>query len=867
MYGTWLHRKCFSLRPLFLVPGFVAPRELKAILPHLPANDVGSEQLDLVNGPDCFVPAGAGSSLMRKMMFFWQEANETYRRHAHSFDQAYEVVSHASKPLEIHIKEIAARVCGWENIENVPQSSLWALHRVLFLHHAGFYPTSRSHWKLQSWLVVPRSQLKIMDQVKIWVREYQDSVVDQRREDPQSETSRAPPRSIDASELSCFQRFISEARAVVLENRKRRQRISNYGIGPYHVPEGNADHSSDAQSSPTSGVSIADGPSRLILEFLKLWTIDMVIPPGSHLSAIGPTILRATGLYTDLPLDCGTAFVFLKETGYIAPWASKVGELRQLHLPIGDPESVTNQLRDAADLSADKVRFVDKMKALRKDWGNMEVFCIDSESTQDVDDGFSLEEIPGETRSAWVHVHVANPTAFIPPSSPMARYAERLGKSVYGVEKRHSMLPSTITERFSVGAGRPVLTFSCQVDVDGQILDYRITPGQVHNVIFASYTTLLESLEPGQDTALGAFELSVGSKFTESTNSQAARMVGSFTKRQLQTLRKLRELCRASRRYRSLQGSVVGRIVSQLPQPTVQGSQPFHCDGDPSIRLEGTAFDPFDDGVPAHLQNVHDASIIVPELMIVACEGAGRWCRERDIPVMFLSNAMDPALPPLSEYRRKVLDPIFKKGGKEGSTTIPLHVFTEFMGLYGVKNISPFPRPHNGLGVGAYAQCTSPLRRYRDLVCHWQIEARLLHEEAVRKGAQARGSAPALPFRLAQLEELCISHLAREADQKRTESLERRHWSTQLLFRKFYFGEGDPLPKTFTLYVRYLAGQGRRGEVGGVIRELNMSAYVLENEVSQREGGFQRGTWWEGRIVSVETYECCVVMEPIRKIS
>lgn len=34
--------------------------------------------------------------------------------------------------------------------------------------------------------------------------------------------------------------------------------------------------------------------------------------------------------------------------------------------------------------------------------------------------------------------------------------------------------------------------------------------------------------------------------------------------------------------------------------------------------------------------------------------------------------------------------------------------------------------PHAGLGLPAYVQVTSPIRRYSDLLAHWQLKARLL---------------------------------------------------------------------------------------------------------------------------------------------
>ena len=34
------------------------------------------------------------------------------------------------------------------------------------------------------------------------------------------------------------------------------------------------------------------------------------------------------------------------------------------------------------------------------------------------------------------------------------------------------------------------------------------------------------------------------------------------------------------------------------------------------------------------------------------------------------------------------------------------------------------PVPHAGLGLDAYVQVTSPIRRYNDLLAHWQLKVR-----------------------------------------------------------------------------------------------------------------------------------------------
>ena len=227
---------------------------------------------------------------------------------------------------------------------------------------------------------------------------------------------------------------------------------------------------------------------------------------------------------------------------------------------------------------------------------------------------------------------------------------------------------------------------------------------------------------------------------------------------------------------------------------------------------------------------------------------------------MFLSNVANPSLPPVSEYRETVLDPIIKKTGKA-----PLSVFQDWLTMYGQKELTPYPRPFQGLGISVYLQCTSPLRRFHDMVCHWQVEAALLHEASVPKGVHTPVGST-LPFDVPQLQEMCAHHQVLQDVQRKCSMSEQRHWSTQLLFRKFYFQEGEPLPETFTIHVRSQRADAN-GECAGVIEELHLFATVVENKISKRAGGLECDSRWKVRVSYIETNAARIYLEPIAKIS
>jgi exoribonuclease-2 len=104
----------------------------------------------------------------------------------------------------------------------------------------------------------------------------------------------------------------------------------------------------------------------------------------------------------------------------------------------------------------------------------------------------------------------------------------------------------------------------------------------------------------------------------------------------------------------------------------------------------------------------HDvpSQVLVSEFMILANEAAARYCVEHGIPAVFRGQ------PPPSE---------------------PIVISEPFTPLDGFK-IRRFlrkgetaldPIRHSGLGVDAYIQFTSPIRRYLDLVMHRQIKTHL----------------------------------------------------------------------------------------------------------------------------------------------
>jgi exoribonuclease-2 len=109
---------------------------------------------------------------------------------------------------------------------------------------------------------------------------------------------------------------------------------------------------------------------------------------------------------------------------------------------------------------------------------------------------------------------------------------------------------------------------------------------------------------------------------------------------------------------------------------------------------------------------VSPARRIVSEAMIVVGEVAARFSVDAEVPMIFRRQAAPEQRPTIPEG--DVMDPVTVRSLRRSLRR---------------AEASLYPGPHSGLGLTAYTQVTSPLRRYQDLAGHRQIVAVLAGEK------------------------------------------------------------------------------------------------------------------------------------------
>ena len=844
--GHWMHS--YYARVHFRIPSFVSRADLSKILLHLPTTEIPDAE---VRKPNSFAPEvyqGLGALVFRRMKAFEADAGELYRKNSDVLDRMHDIVAEEKVNTLATLREISARVFSLSD-SRCRDSALWAVHRTMAENDIGFQRDDRFQLHVGFYHILSRKTVRHLLLVQNWMHAYREEVVD----------GKSAPETYPSS--MALTRALVQARELILRSRKSRAVVPHGGIEPLSEEDG-VRASRWLQYVKDRKI---DHPLAGVVEYFKIWAGLALIPYYSPLNVVGSMFLSCLGMYDGFVLDRSTGYLFLQELGVYMPWQSPKELHPRLELPQLPIEytSTSAQYQKTANQKME-----DSMTELRRDWADLEVLCIDDKDARELDDGISVEPDPENGSQWWIHIHVANPTAFMAPDHPAARFAAAMVEARYYPERVCRMLPPLADLRnCSLAPNRPCLTFSALVDNQGQLLSHKITPGFIRNVVRLTPKTVQELLDDDDDGPQPShFTLEVGSSIASQSAplEQEALYANKTSYRRLSqtSVASLKLLHRLELARENLDPSRIGPNITR-PRPTVSvlmqphSSLPSKRDhfstSDPVIRM---ATMPFALRMDPELLSVVPGTALVPRAMTLAGEIAASWCKDRGIPIPYQGSVADPDQPTHEQFRKEVLDPEVEEHG-----SLSWLSFTRHRRLMGYGRPSVDPVRHTPLGMDSYAKVTSPLRRYRDMICHWQIEAALRHEAKTGLSLAGNTDTSFLPFQREDVQGI-IDHVFDEGNvYKRVQLETTRHWLVQLLARAFYFGE-TRLPSTWQVYVETSA----QNYMHGMIKEMNLSCDIEAEYGSPGYGLVQSGDWWEAKLVSVDTYTEQITLEPVRLI-
>lgn len=763
MSGQWAQR--INSHPTFYVPGFVEQQELDEIIPFLPKADVSGDKLNRLNIFEQALPRDIGRPAIRKMLAFWIKADEVFVKFAPKIEQAHQTLAHPFRTTYATLDQITEKILGAyvPKLPNgkYPKTVLYAIHRRLLLNDIGIYTQQKGTLRAGGeYGIVSRNEVHEIRSVTHFVRTYVAEIA-----------KGAPPLR-----RGPLENFTVKCQNLIDNSRKYRQFTPHGMIGP--------------SSEKSTGVQYREGCvqdkfspiDNLFIRFIESWVSLQSFNTGaSTLNTVGSQILRAVGRYEDVKLDVKTGWTFLQEIGVIPPWETRAPYV--LRLP------QTGQ-RLQTESSVPRRGYVeDKLAGIRKDWGALPAFCIDAPDAHEIDDAISIEKTKNKGEH-WVHVHVADPASHMEVEGAAADFAQRMMSTTYLPDRSVGMLDSEIVQsKFSLAGGRkrPCITFSAKLDSDGKILEYNVTAGILNNVLNLT-PEVLEEISSGKqtstdDTMIHTVGESPPASSTPSRDMssvaelihhhESLKLLNHFGQLRLGLLRSQGGMHIGSNKF-----SVAVNFRGPQWAQSLAGHSCSHA-GDPTIQVASKGVGRSRNGAFSYL-------------MHLASEVCAKWCSERRIPTIYRVTPRNGSAESAPEYFARVMAPIIKQG-KE----IPIEYELEYQTLTGPAQPSTVPGPHVTVGAEMLVKCTSPLRRYSDLLVHWQLGAALLQEHEIGHSLVGNKKEWMFPFSKAEIESLLPRIDTRERLIKKSSKDADMAWFMQFIFRAWKFKETELPPMTF----------------------------------------------------------------------
>jgi exoribonuclease R len=166
------------------------------------------------------------------------------------------------------------------------------------------------------------------------------------------------------------------------------------------------------------------------------------------------------------------------------------------------------------------------------------------------------------------------------------------------------------------------------------------------------------------------------------------------------------------------------------------------------------------------------------------------------------------------------------------------------------------------MGLDMFARCTSPLRRYGDLLLHWQVESALLEEARLGRSLVGNTKDDFLPFTRAQVDALLPRLDTRERVIAYGKRASNRHWLCLFLLRAWKFKEAK-IPSKFPFVVRGV--DHVNGNILGVMGTF-LAGATCAMPTWASPADFRPGDKLEVELADVNVYQQHIFVKALRRL-
>lgn len=343
------------------------------------------------------------------------------------------------------------------------------------------------------------------------------------------------------------------------------------------------------------------------------------------------------------------------------------------------------------------------MNSDRQDHTQLPFITIDSASSRDLDDALYCQK----TESGWqLTVAIADPSALIQSNDILDKAAQQRMTSCYLPGQTRPMLPSQLSEdllSLLADKTRPAMICQMQVSAQGEITEHQFFAAMVRSQAKLNYIQVAEFLDANN----------------EKYNNDAPQDVIANNLKDLQ-------LCsQALNRYRGEHNLVI------------KNRDDYRLVQDENGKAK--------DVVAVHKTSAHQ---LVEESMIAANRSAAAFMAEHETGLFIQHNGirterLGDIKSLIAEFPEQLVLPegskphqlegfvALQKGAQQADQELlKLDLNAIIARQLERSRYSTEPAPHMGMGLSAYTNFTSPLRRYNDLLVHRIIKQLLKSKTA-----------------------------------------------------------------------------------------------------------------------------------------
>ncbi|MCE2595201.1 exoribonuclease II [Motilimonas cestriensis] len=331
----------------------------------------------------------------------------------------------------------------------------------------------------------------------------------------------------------------------------------------------------------------------------------------------------------------------------------------------------------------------------RVDYRHLPFFTIDNETTQDMDDALHIE-----TRdNGWqLTIAIADPTAFIPQQSQLERIAAERGFTIYMPNFNVPMLPRELSDDLcSLKAGVERVAIVCKVNIDsqGHVTDEaQFELAIIQSVAKLSYNQVSDFIEQASTDWQPEQAIAEQLKLLEQCSAKrlAWREANALTfddnpdyKFVLSDTGELEEILALPRR-------IAHRMVEEAMV----------------------------------LANVCGAQLLAKHQVqgVFNCQSGLQAERTKEAVALLAEQGFEATAEQLADLQQYCQ--IRRQIRSQGNQYLDFRLRR----MFAYSEFKPAGEPHFAMGLPLYATWTSPIRKYSDLVNHYQIKSILTQQPA-----------------------------------------------------------------------------------------------------------------------------------------